>query len=148
METMMRGMLVIALLVMLAPDRPDPSPKPETPALGKQLFGEWQLVKNVVAGAEAAPDGLTMVFTAEALQQVDNRNGLRTALGSYKFVLDATRNPARISFPQTKYEGIIKIEGDILTICFANAGSSEPPAQFASTAGSGAIILEARRLKK
>ena len=89
-----------------------------------------------------------MVFTTEALQQVQNRDGNRTALGSYKYVLDLARSPARITFPETKYDGIVKIEGEKLTICFSPAGSTEPPLQFGSTPDSKTIILLATRVKK
>ena len=144
----MRGAFVIAVLAFAVPDRPDPSPRTEAPSLQTQLIGEWLLVKNIVSGTEAPPDGLTMVFTAEALQQVYDRNGMRTPAGSYKYILDVTRSPARISFPQTKYEGIVKIEGETLTICFATAGSPEPPTQFASLPNSSTIILQAKRIAK
>src|SRR5437762_3514355 len=128
-EYSMRGVFVIAVVICVAPDRPDPSPRPESPALDKHLIGDWLVTKHIVSGNDTMLDGLTMVFSPTALQQVYDRNGVKSPAGSYNYVLDMTRHPAVISFRQTKYEGIIKIEGETLTICFAAPGSSQPPTQ-------------------
>jgi uncharacterized protein (TIGR03067 family) len=128
------------------PDRPDPTPKrAETPPLRDQLVGEWVLVKQIVGGSETPHNGLTMVFTRDALEHIHNRDGMKSSEGSFPYVLDTSKNPSVISFRTTNYEGIVKIEGEVLTICFFG---TEPQQQFVSPHGSQVTLLIANRVRK
>ena len=42
---------------------------------------------------------------------------------------------------------IVKIEGDVLTICFSPSGQRQAPAQFVSPAGSGITLWQGTRVK-
>jgi uncharacterized protein (TIGR03067 family) len=144
----MRAFLMIAVLAVAVPDRPDPTPK-QTPSLPEQMLGEWQLVKHVVAGNDVPElNGLLMVFGRESMQHVHLRNGMRQPGGTFPYTLDVNKNPAVIDFRSSKFIGIIKVEGDLLTICFARNGESQPPAEFVSQPSTSTTLLQATRLRK
>jgi|SRR5579864_805127 len=77
--------------------------------------------------------------------------GKETGKGS--LVIDPSKSPAHIDF---KYEdgpakgktlkGIFKFEGDTLTFCYGGFGKDRP-SEFASKAGSDAILIVQKRAK-
>ena len=97
-----------------------------------------------------------MVFTRDALEHIYNRDGMKSSGGSYPYVLDANKNPAVISFRSTNYEGIVKVEGEVLTICFLArdrvprlaSQAAEAPQQFVSPQGPRVTMLIAKRVRK
>jgi uncharacterized protein (TIGR03067 family) len=143
----MRALLLFSVLAVAVPDRQDPSVKDVKP-LQEELLGDWLLVKHTNDGGNVDPNGLTMVFTRESLHHVYLRNGTKEPGGTFPYSLDATKKPAVISFRTTKYEGILKVERDTLTICFSRHGENQPPTQFASFPNTGANLLQATRIKK
>ena len=72
-------------------------------------------------------------------------NGVKQPSHVFTYSLDTTKNPAVISFRESGYEGIVKIEGDLLTICYSQP---QPPQQFASPVDSPITLIQARRIKK
>ena len=141
--------LIFAVLAIAVPDRPDPTPKQAPPPLPEQIIGEWQLVKHVIAGNDIPElNGLLMVFGRENMQHVHLRNGMRQPGGTFPYTLDATKSPAVIEFRSSKFIGIIKVEGDLLTICFARSGDLRPPSDFVSQPNASTTLLQATRLKK
>jgi uncharacterized protein (TIGR03067 family) len=142
------ALLLIAALSLAAPNREDPTPK-EARSLHEQLIGDWLQVKRVIGGTDQPNlNNLTLVFTGDSLQHVQVVNGVKKPGPSFSYSLDATKAPAVISFRTSKYEGILKIEGDLLTICYSQVGDSRPPAQFLSTANPPTTLLQATRIKK
>ena len=82
------------------------------------------------------------------MQHVYLRNGMREPGGTFPYTLDATKTPAIIDFRSSKYIGILKVEGDQLTICFAQAGTSVPPTEFVSRSNTATTLLVATRIRK
>ena len=143
----MQALLMIAVLAVAVPDRPDPTPKDNARPLPEQLIGEWRLVKQTNGGRDSTENTLTLLFTGKAMQHVHNRDGTRQTAGNFPYTLDTTKFPAVISFHPSN-EAIFKIEGDILTICFSPVGVRQPPAQFESPLGTQVTIMQATRIRK
>jgi uncharacterized protein (TIGR03067 family) len=146
---LMRALMLIAFLAIAVPDREDPTPKEKRP-LQEQLVGDWMQVKRVVGGREdPSPNALSLAITRETLQHVPLVNGVKQPGESvFKYSLDTTKNPAVISFRDSQYEGILKIEGDLLTICYSGHGEPQPPQQFGSPIDSAITLIQATRIKK
>jgi uncharacterized protein (TIGR03067 family) len=141
----MHGFMMIAALVVAVPDRQDPNVKDVRP-FEEQLLGEWRLIKRVHSGREDTTLAvMRMVFAKEMMQQYSGDTNLNAT--PYPFTLDTARNPIAISF-KTGHKGIIKIEGDLLTICLdENAGNAHPSA-FASLPNTQLSILQLTRTKR
>ena len=134
----MRTLLLLAVLAVAVPDRPAP-PMPEKPPAPQQLVvGDWQDMSTpsyvlritptdtmfVVNGAVSAADGLTAAYT-----------------------IDWTKSPATIDFmPKQRggtMPGILKLEGDKLTIALRTNGNNRP-LDFKS----GDLLLHYQRVKR
>jgi uncharacterized protein (TIGR03067 family) len=144
----MRAALMIAVLAVAVPDRPDPTPKEARP-LQEQLQGEWQVVAALTAGKPIAtlkPGEAVFIFAGDRL--TISRPTLENV---YEFTIDATPNPAAISVRSKRIAGkevngapvmgILKIEGDLLSICL------RPVNGFASTPETKATLWQVKRAK-
>jgi uncharacterized protein (TIGR03067 family) len=144
----MYAVLMFTCLAIAVPDRQDPTPKQADP-LPQQIFGEWKLVKHVIAGNDIGSlNDLVMVFDRDKMQHVHVRADRRDAGGTFPYTLDANRNPAVIDFRAARYIGIIKLDGDLLTICFAEVGTTVPPTEFVSRSDNRTTLLQATRMRK
>ena len=117
----------MACLVSAAPGPNDP-PKEKKPEMGT-----WQLVwANGLEGRDLG-DPEFEEFTADghAILRTSSKGELHEARRGY--TVDWTATPAKFNFvygskaPPT--EGIVKIEGDILTLCY-ETGLGERPKEF------------------
>jgi uncharacterized protein (TIGR03067 family) len=150
----MRVLPAIALAILAVPDRPDPTPKGELPRQ-EQIQGEWQIVEALARGV---PNGAikanqtTFRFEKEKML-------LRLAPGAgkefeYHFSADFTKSPATFDFiigtnkGGKSTVGIVKIEGDTMTICYSFAGAPGRPAEFSSTAASNTALWKLKRVQK
>ncbi|MSQ94299.1 MAG: TIGR03067 domain-containing protein [Gemmataceae bacterium] len=150
----MRSLLMVGVLVIAVPDRPDRNPN-DTRPLAEQLQGEWLMVNSVLGGVSkdfTMGNGAVYTFTRDRLL---TRNPKQPAPVSFGITLDTTRTPAFIDFlagsaePKTNYPGIFKIEADTLTLCFTRAVSGERPAEYASrTDTPNTALYQFRRLQK
>ena len=144
----MRAALMIIVLGIAVPDRPDPIPKEARP-LQEQLQGEWRVVAALTGGKPIAtlkPSEAVFVFAGDRLT-------IRrpTLVNIYEFTINATPNPAAIRVRSKKIAGkdvdgapvigIIKIEGDLLSICL------RPVNGFASTPETKATLWQVKRAK-
>jgi uncharacterized protein (TIGR03067 family) len=144
----MYAVLMFTCLAIAVPDRQDPAPRQADP-LPEQIRGDWKLVKHVIAGNNVHEmNNLVMAFERDKMQHVYLRDGRRDPGGTFPYKLDTNRNPAVIDFRAANYIGIIKVEGDIMTICFARVSTAVPPTEFVSRSDTGTTLLQATRIRK
>jgi uncharacterized protein (TIGR03067 family) len=153
----MRAVLMIAVLAVAVPDRQDPNTK-DTKPLPEQMLGEWRMVKAVSGGnAENGDkiDGTTLIVKDKTMEIKEAQRGGHVE--NVAFTLDETKKPVAIDLmPQRgpgngreTVVGIIKIDGDILTLCFGRGGGGgKRPTEFLSPPGSDVSILEFKRVNK
>jgi uncharacterized protein (TIGR03067 family) len=134
------------VLAVVAPGDKE-APKKEAPS----IVGEWDGEKTVRGGMERPiPDGgVKVTFTADGkLLFKEGTKDLQT--GSYK--ADATKSPGEIEITPPKEDaphiGIFKIDGDTLTICLADKGSTDRPNKFESLDGTNVLLVTLKRVKK
>ncbi len=143
----MTPLLVALALVAGAPNKKDP-PAKDPPS----IVGEWTGESAVAGGKpKPAPDGgITFTFAADGKLFVREGNRDKPEEGTYKS--DPKKSPGEIDLvPQLggkapTLQGIYKIEGDTLTLCFTLGG--ERPMEFASPAGSETMVITCKRAKK
>ena len=149
----MREFLMIAVLAVAVPDRQDPTPR-KAGSSADQLPGEWQLVTALRNGM---PHGATKpgeaVFIFEASQMTIQRPWLKNV---YAFTIDTTKNPWTVEMRSTNLggkemknngtvPGIVKLEGDTLSICVRSGGPR--PTEFTSLLGENTILWQLKRGK-
>jgi uncharacterized protein (TIGR03067 family) len=134
--------------VVLAVGAPGEKDKKEGPS----IVGEWDGVKAVRGGQERPnPEGgVVVTFSADGKITIVEGGKPKDEQGSYK--VDTKKNPAEIDVTAPKeegtYPGIFKIEGDTLTVCLGDKGSTERPTKFESPDGSKILLLTFKRAKK
>jgi uncharacterized protein (TIGR03067 family) len=151
----MRAVVLISVLALAAPVRPPRDPVPnEARPLAEQIQGEWQVIDAKVSGRphRSVKPGEVVVWVFAS-----NKKILRLPSNkeyTYEFTLDTTRQPAFIDSVLTKdgtmdrkgqpSMGIVKIEGDVLTICLNSAAR---PTEFISSADTKAALWQMKRVK-
>ena len=149
---MLRASILLAILAVAIPDRPDPMPKPPAPPV-ETILGDWQMINALVGGREEDPKKVadtSLVITSERiLVREPNREKPEEA----RYVIDATKKPATIDIMpdqggNIKVEAIYRIENGVLTLCFGRGGNSPRPMQFASEPNTEVSLLQFRRIKK
>jgi uncharacterized protein (TIGR03067 family) len=144
----MRTVLLIAILAVAAPIREDQRPK-EKP-LQEQVIGAWQSVKVIERGTEVEI-AMKVVFTPTEVHLWTD--GERKMDEDATWVIDAKKDPAMIDLnPKKKGAkkelGILKIEGDVLTVCVVEESDGPRPTEFKSPADSKVVLLHFKRVKK
>jgi uncharacterized protein (TIGR03067 family) len=153
----MAKILMVSLLAVAIPVRPDrhapPTPPPLAPA--NPLLGEWRFVKVSLAGLADVPGGIgdkALHITATEMVPLDK--GVANPKDATRYTVDWTRQPATLDMAPNqagngkKVEGILKIEGDQLTLCLAIEG--QRPANFNIPPGAGKqlmIMMHLQRIK-
>jgi uncharacterized protein (TIGR03067 family) len=146
----MRLTVLLILIVAVVPDRPAPAPRAKPKSMHERLLGHWRLVKYTRDGNdEDRYTGTTMVFGRTEVEI--HERGKRSPEEDMTYRLVAETNPAQIDLvpkrddPKT-YQGIVKIEGDSLTLCLPQNGEGKRPNEFASPANSGMTLMQFRRV--
>ena len=150
----MRAILLVAALAFVPPDRPDPTPKQAPKTLHDQILGAWRIDKVTIGGGfGAAPmienEVRTLQFTrTEILVEL---NGKPQPMDSTGYSIDLSKKPVAIDIlprngPEKKLEGILKLEAEQLTLCFAAMGPR--PAEFNSAGKELVIVMQLKRVKK
>jgi uncharacterized protein (TIGR03067 family) len=135
-------LLGVAVLVA-APAKKDP-PKKEPPS----IVGEWIGLTGTRGGKPDPPVNATMKFTADGTVTLAERGKGIDA----KFKADPKKDPPEIDIEMEAggmkhvIQGIYKIEGDTLTVCFLHMGGR--PKVFESPVGSEAMLITLKRGKK
>lgn len=148
----MRSLLLVASFILAAPDRPDPSPKARPDGPEKQFLGEWQLEKMAMGAGMPAPNEtekrILRITPGEIKVLV---NGLYKAEDGATYRADWTKQPIEIDIiPRSgtgkALSGILKIEQDQLTWCFAILGPR--PNSFNLNAGESNIVMHLKRVSR
>jgi len=141
-----RALVILAVGLSLGADAPE-NAKGER----EKLQGTWvveSLENDGKQEAVAADKKMTMVFTGD---KYTFKGGDVNYQGTFK--LDPTKDPKHMDTTGTqegdkafKTEGIYKLEGDRLTICWTE-DAGKRPASFATKKDSGLRLIQLKRQK-
>lgn len=135
----MYSSLLVALAISVgAPATKDSKKDPPSPV------GVWVAEKGTRDGDDRAvtAGSVTVEFTADG--KVSLQEGSKR-VGPVEYRLDPKRSPAEIDVKEMEMVGIYKVDGDTLTLCMGDGGKR--PTEFASPAGSKALLLTLKRAK-
>jgi uncharacterized protein (TIGR03067 family) len=139
----MRILLTSAFVLFAVPDRPDPT-SPQA-----QIIGDW-LYAGDGKEVRPLPGPQAFVFRIAATESVWMVNGAPSPTNSFtaKIRFDWSKTPVAIDLmPRhggSPIHGIVKLDGDRLTLAWPSAGSR--PTEFA--AGSNVYVHQFTRIKK
>mgnify|MGYP000567540699 CR=1 FL=1 len=144
----MQSTLLAVALAISAPALKDP-PKQEV-----KLAGEW-IVESQVTGGRPLNSKLVRryIFSAEGKWTMTSAKGKATPTLTRTFTIDATKKPPMIDMKLSAaatanaYTGILKIEGDTMTLCYSR-NADERPTQFESPQDSTVVLIVLKRVKK
>lgn len=143
----MNTAILIGVVLAVAAPGDKEAPKKEAPS----VVGEWDSEKAVQGGMERPlPDGgIKITFTTDGKFLFKKGNNDEQT-GSYK--VDATKSPGEIDITPPNEDaphiGIFKSDGDTLTICLADKGSTDRPTKFESPDGTKIMLITLKRAKK
>ncbi|MCS6896550.1 MAG: TIGR03067 domain-containing protein [Nitrospira sp.] len=138
--------LTLGLAVIVAA----PAPK-DGKNTSPSIIGDWRPESILLAGMPLAGDeGVKSIhFRAEGQGSAVS---VKKKPEAFTYSIDWTKSPAHIDLtelgpkgPETQVLGILKLEGDTLTICLAIDG--ERPKDFASTRELPTLLLVLKRMK-
>jgi uncharacterized protein (TIGR03067 family) len=115
-----------------------------------KIDGSWTATGGIADGkklpAELFEKDVQVVVFKDG-KYTETFMGKETEAGTYK--IDTTKNPHTIDFDVTEGKakgkvqlGLIKIDGDVMTIALADHGSKDRPKDFEGTGDNGVIILK------
>lgn len=141
MTTLRYGLLSVLFLGLAAV-----SARGEDPAASLQ--GKWRVLSTVSDGKdEAVNEKAYFRFDGENLVMQRGDRELKST-----FTLDATKQPAHIdlTIPGTKEAtfGLLKIDGDDLTLCIPVGREAKRPTELAAPAESKRILFRMKREPK
>ena len=147
----MPSVLILAVVLAL-PAGPSQPPAEAVRAEVARHQGTWAVTSFVREGKETPPEvARTIVREVEGNHVVWKRAG--KSFAGTTVVLDPTKEPHTIDVVPDggrargkAVVGIYNLEGDILTICMADADKPRPTA-LAAPAGTGLTLMTFRRVK-
>jgi uncharacterized protein (TIGR03067 family) len=118
-----------------------------------QILGEWQFDKVEIGGGGVVdqPKGEARIIHFQRSEMLAYVNGQLREQDGASYKLDIKANPVAIDlYPKTGQDtpmrGILKMEGDLLVICFSIRG--ERPTQFATNATDLTALMYLKRVKR
>jgi len=139
-----------------SPDRARAGREPERAGFADRLKGEWDLQTRVVMGKRMDDQpGLRLVVSDRYLSIIRAREWRPAeAVSAEYYRVDPTTDPPRLDTTGRAdwtevHEGICRLEGDILTVCFAEPGKPRPTAFVTGEgAGRGQVLMTFKRRGK
>ena len=133
----MRAFVIVAVLAIAVPDRPDPTPKQDLPPQN-QILGDWQDRNNRIH--------MLRFVGGESVFMVNGQASAGDGLTANVFI-DWSKNPATIDFmPKQrggKMMGILKLDGDQLNIALTTGNGPRPTNLAVAN-----LVLHYQRVKK
>ncbi|HJZ93980.1 MAG TPA: TIGR03067 domain-containing protein [Gemmataceae bacterium] len=119
----------------------------------KKLQGDWTFTAWETGGRALAKEALeTAKWTVKGDKYTFEMGGVEEE-GTIKF--DSAKKPATIDLAITSGNdagknqvGIVRIDGDTVTFCFARPGAEDRPTEFKTTADDNHILVTVKRVKK
>lgn len=135
------GVLGVSLAIGLADDKKDPT------------AGKWTIESVTRDGKDAAAlKGATREHADGAYTITPAKDSKAPPSGG-TYTIDTSKTPIAIdmkakggTYDGKTLLGIVKVDGDTLTICFAEPGKDHPT-KFESTAGSGFVLAVHKKAK-
>jgi len=144
----MQATILITAFALSAPVLKDP-PKKEL-----KLASDWVVESQVTNGRPLKSKiERRYIFSADGKWTMTTNKTKVTPDLTRTFTIDNKNKPAAIDMKllptatTTAYTGIVKIEGDTMTICYSRNGD-ERPTKFESPEGSTVILIVMKRVKK
>jgi uncharacterized protein (TIGR03067 family) len=146
---MMNVLLVAGMAWGISAPAPKEVPKKETLS---PIIGVWNCESLTVSG-QALPRGTTdwvYEFTAEGKMII--RQGKDAAPKEQAFTVNDKKEPSHIDWVIRKnagtIQGIYKVDGDTLTVCFSDGYEGKRPVKFESLVGSKEMLFKFKRAPK
>ena len=109
------------------------------------MLGEWRIEKLTIGGVVTATPANLRITTTDMVILINGQPSVGDGFTS-PYTMDATRNPVTFDFTRTKYQGILRMEGERLIMCVSLNGAR--PTDFETIMpGPSVYRLELRRLK-
>ena len=149
----MRAFLFFAVFTLAVPVRPDISPKEEKPA-APPLLGDWQVLKVIIGEKQDTDDADGTVFTFTPNDIQIRKKGERRPEHDASYTVDWTKTPTAIDFTpknngrEMKIGGILKIEGDQLTLCYTIGPNENRPRDFVVAPNLSTVMIQLKRITK
>ena len=155
MFTSSRRLTALALVFVTAAGLLAAGDKDEAVKKDRKAYqGTWQATRVVADGNELKPEDvqrITVVNEPDGKWQL-LADGKEVDRGTH--TIDPAKKPRTIDMVVTEggnkgktYLGIYELSGDTRKVCYGDSGKDRPT-EFESTAGSGRILAEFKRVKK
>ena len=146
----MRWVMLLTVVCLAAPERPGPPPRQKPMTFQEQLLGRWQLVSAQIDGRpdEQKKPSTVLHFKPDVIEV--HEEGRRRDEDDARYTVDASKSPIAIdltlkSGKEKRILGIIRVEGDRLTLCFKFSGEGRPT-EFVSIQGTDQIVMTLSRV--
>jgi len=128
-------------------------PQGDEPVTAKQIVGSWTCTSATIDGRPLADDTVKQLRLTLTADRYKSERGDQVLFDS-TYTIDSKKNPATIDMIGTEGElkgksapGILKLDGDLLTMCYVMPGKERPTA-FESQPQSGAFLVVWKRAEK
>jgi len=126
----------------------------DVPSKADGLVGEWVREMRIIAGVTRTDDGPLPVFRFDQDGKGDIRRPADKSGLSFTYKLDPSVTPVGIECDfqpnvpgMSAMQGIVKVEGETLTLCLSTSKKPGRPAAFESPKDSETILYVMKRVK-